>query len=300
MHNPELLYKVDEDLAATVSEVPVMLHLMQGFIDAGGAGQVAADHLRAHFGGQRLITFDIDELLDYRSRRPAMTFDSNTWLDYESPSLVVDLLHDRGGRPFLLLHGFEPDIRWEAWIGAVHEVVERFKVRLVVGVNGIPMGVPHTRPLGFTAHANRLELVKGQPSWFGAAKVPASASALLEHRLGAWGHDAMGFAIHVPHYLAQTGYPQAAMTGLEQIERVTGLSLASGALEVPAKEATLEIERQVADSSEVRTMIHSLEEDYDTSMETVGRMGPFGNLPSADEIGDELERFLADQGREEL
>ncbi len=295
MREPQTLYTVDEDLAGQVSDVGVLVHLVPGFVDAGGAGQVAAEHLTDRFEAQRLVTFDVDELVDYRSRRPAMTFDTSTWQDYDRPELAIDLLRDREGTPFLLLHGVEPDLRWDAWVDAVRQVVERFGVRLVVGVHGIPMGVPHTRPLGFTAHATRAELVADHPSWFGSVRVPASAGALLEHRLGRSGHDAMGFAVHVPHYLAQSQYPQAAMTGLAQVERTTGLDLGSGALEAAAREAGAQIERQVADSEEVAAVVAALERQYDDAVRAIG--GPDGptDLPTADEIGAELERFLAQQ-----
>ncbi len=298
MTEPTLLYTIDEQLAAQLSDeladAPVMVHLVQGFVDAGGAGQIAAEHLVERFAPQRLATFDVDELVDYRSRRPAMTFDHSTWNDYDAPMLVVDVLHDRAGVPFLLLHGVEPDIRWEAWISAVREVLERFGVRLTVGIHGIPMGVPHTRPIGFTAHATRADLVATQPSWFGTVRVPASASALLEHRLGRWGHDAMGFAMHVPHYLAQSVYPQAAMAALVQVEKATGLDLSSGALEPAARESAAEIERQLADSPEVAAVVAALERQYD---ETVHQLdaGSLGDLPTADELGAEFERFLAQQ-----
>ncbi|HMO09981.1 MAG TPA: PAC2 family protein, partial [Actinotalea sp.] len=254
MLDPELLYTVDEQVAAELRdshEGPVMLHLVQGFVDAGGTGQTAVEHLTDRFAPRRLVTFDVDELLADRSRRPPMTFDRSTWSDYDTPELAIDVLRDRDGVPFLLLHGAEPDVRWEAWVAAVRQVVERFGVRLVVSMHGIPMGVPHTRPLGFTAHGTRSDLVEEHPSWFGSVRVPASASALLELRLGRWGHDAMGFAVHVPHYLSQSVYPQASIAGLGQVEKSTGLDLASGALEAAARDAAAEIERQMAGSPEI-------------------------------------------------
>lgn len=297
MRDPEELYEVDEETAAQVSEVPVLLHLVRGFVDAGAAGQTAAEHLLERFDPQRLVTFDVDELLDYRSRRPMMTFDQNTWNAYDEPELVVDLLHDRDGVPFLLLHGVEPDVRWESWVAAVRQVVERFGVRLVIGVHGIPMGVPHTRPIGFTAHASRPDLVEEHPSWFGSVRVPASASALLEHRMGRWGKDAMGFAMHVPHYLAQSSYPQAAMVALGQVEKTTGLDLASGALEPAAREAADQIERQVDGSTEVQAVVHALEKQYDDAVRAIGP-SLLADLPTADELGAEFERFLAQQDDE--
>ena len=111
--------------------------------------------------------------------------------------------------------GPEPDIRWEAFARAVREVVEHFGVSRVVSMGAVPMAVPHTRPIAITPHANRPELVHGESPWQGELRVPASAQALLEIRLGEWGLDALGFVAHIPHYLAQMEYPQAALVLLE-------------------------------------------------------------------------------------
>ncbi len=126
---------------------------------------------------------------------------------------------DAGGTPYLLLHGPEPDTRWEAFCAAVREVVERFGVTRVVGMGAVPMAVPHTRPIAITQHANNVELIAGDSPWRGELRIPSSAQALLEVRLGEWGHDAMGFVAHIPHYLAQLEYPRASAALLEHVER---------------------------------------------------------------------------------
>lgn len=304
MRDPREIYTVDEDVAREVSlraetEGPVLLHMVRGFVDAGSAGQLAAEHLTERFETTRLATFEIDELLDYRSRRPTMTFDAASWTDYDEPHLVVDVVRDAEQVLFLLLHGTEPDVQWERYVAAVRQIVERFRVPLAVGVHGIPMGVPHTRPLGVTAHGTRPELTEEHVSWFGTVQVPASASAVLEYRLGRWGHDAMGFAVHVPHYLAQSAYPQASQVALTQVERVTGLDLGSAGLEEAAKAATAEIDRQVEASEEVAAVVRALEEQYDSFSRAIGRpnlLAESSELPTADELGEQFERFLAQQG----
>ena len=121
-----------------------------------------------------LVRFDHDQLFDYRARRPTMIFAKDHWESYEAPVLAIHLLKDLDGQDFLMLSGPEPDVQWERFVGAVREVVERFAVPLVVGVHGIPMGVPHTRPLGLTAHGTRPELVQEHTSWFGTVQVPAN------------------------------------------------------------------------------------------------------------------------------
>jgi hypothetical protein len=309
MLDPSEIYDVEPDAAELLDAArtglthsgPVLVHAVRGFVDAGSAGQLAAVHLAEELRTTRLATFDVDQLLDYRSRRPTMTFDSTTWSSYAEPELVLDLVEDAAGVPFLLLRGLEPDIQWERYAAAVRQLVERFDVPLTIGIHGIPMGVPHTRPLSVTAHGTRAELVVNHTSWFGAVQVPASASALLEYRLGQAGHDAMGFAVHVPHYLAQSPFPQATITALENVERATGLDLKLGALTEAAREATEEIERQVEASPEVSAVVRALEEQYDNFARSIGRtnfLGETAEIPTADELGEEFERFLAQQGND--
>lgn len=279
---------------------PVLLHSVRGFVDAGAAGEIAVEHLLGELATERLVTFDVDQLLDYRSKRGTMTFDSDRWVDYDGPELVIDHVTDKEGTGFLLLHGTEPDLQWERVVQAVEELVRRFGVSVSVGVHGIPMGVPHTRPMSLTAHATRSGLIEDYTSWFGSVKVPGSLAALLELRLGEAGHDALGFTMHVPHYLAQSTYPPAAVVALQHIERTTGLALGIGALDAAAVDARLEVEQQVAESGEVAAVVRALEEQYDAFSRSIGRpnlLAESAPLPTADEIGAELERFLAQQDR---
>ncbi|UJP38756.1 proteasome assembly chaperone family protein [Cellulomonas palmilytica] len=306
MLDPSEIYEVDPAVAAEVrarslaqGSGPVLVHAVRGFVDAGATGQLAVEHLIEELPHARLATFDTDQLVDYRSRRPTMTFDASAWTSYAEPELAVDLVRDAEGVPFLLLHGHEPDVQWERYVAAVRQLVERFDVPLTIGLHGIPMGLPHTRPVSLTAHATRDELVADHPSWFGTVQVPASAGALLEYRLGEAGHDAMGFAVHVPHYLAQSQYPQATIAGLRAVERATGLDLRTGELEGAATDATLEIERQVEQSDEVRQLVSALEEQYDAFSRSAGRtslLAQATDIPTAEELGAEFERFLAQQG----
>ncbi|MEP6761966.1 MAG: PAC2 family protein, partial [Sporichthyaceae bacterium] len=228
MLDPNELYVVhqsDGQDAAPSLERPVLVHALTGFIDAGSAGRLLRDHLLENFEHRLLATFDVDQLLDYRSRRPTMVFVENHWVSYDEPVLLLHVIEDAAGVPFLLLEGAEPDVQWERFMQAVLHLVETLDVRLSIGVHGIPMGLPHTRPTGVTAHAARLELVAGHPPWIGTVQVPGSVGNLLEYRLGQAGHDAMGFAVHVPHYLAQTDYPDAALVLLDAVAKAGDLTL---------------------------------------------------------------------------
>ena len=134
---------------------PVMIHALEGFSDAGHAIRLAAQHLKNTLDTELVASFAIDELLDYRSRRPLMTFKTDHFTHYEEPELSLYALHDSVGTPFLLLAGMEPDLRWERFITAVRLLAERLDVRQTIGLGTIPMAVPHTRPITLTAHANQ-------------------------------------------------------------------------------------------------------------------------------------------------
>ncbi|WP_084040287.1 proteasome assembly chaperone family protein [Demequina sp. NBRC 110053] len=282
--------------AVAPQEGAVLMHSLRGFIDAGRAGLLVAQHILEESDPVRVASFDIDQLLDYRSRRPEMTFSVNEWTDYDEPHLDLDLVSDADGTPFLLLHGFEPDIRWEGYIRAVRGIVDRMGIGLTLGTHGIPMAAPHTRPLTATIHGTAQELLPDAPSLFGTVSVPASAQNLMEYRFGQWGLPAINVAVHVPHYLAQSPYPQAAQKAMEAIEDISGLALSTDALDDEAARAQEEITRQAAESDEVQALVAQLEEQYDAFVEQrESGIQVDGPLPSAEELGAEFERFLQQQ-----
>ncbi|HEX6968666.1 MAG TPA: PAC2 family protein [Micromonosporaceae bacterium] len=297
MLDPFELYDLVDDPPAL--DRPVLIHALTGFVDAGSGIRLAHTHLLSSLEHRLIATFDIDQLFDYRSRRPPMILEEHRWVDYRAPKVELHLVRDDGGVPFLLLGGPEPDLQWERFVSAVVTLVERFDVRLTVGLNAIPMAVPHTRPTGVTAHATRPELLVGHDAWLHRVQVPASIGNLLEYRLGQRGRDALGFAAHVPHYVAQLEYPSAAEQLLTAVCLNTGLLLPVDRLRTAAELVRIDIDRQVAETTEATEMVRSLEEQYDAfargSRGDNLLAGATGHLPTADEIAAELERFLAEQ-----
>jgi len=173
---PQDLYRLADDVPELGR--PVLIQALTGFVDAGAASRLAREHLLTSLPSQIIATFDIDALLDYRSRRPVMTFVEDHWESYDEPSLALHLLRDGSNTPFLLLSGPEPDLYWERFTAALIELVERLAVRLVVGFNAIPMAVPHTRPTGVTAHATRRELITGYEPWLRRGRTRRGARAI--------------------------------------------------------------------------------------------------------------------------
>ncbi len=289
-------------LSAADGRGPVMIHALEGFSDAGHVIKLAATHLKNSLNTELVASFAIDELLDYRSRRPLMTFNTDHFTAYDNPELNLYALHDTLGTPFLLLAGMEPDLRWERFITAVRLLAERLGVRQVIGLGTIPMAVPHTRPVTMTAHSSNNELIADHQPWVGEVQVPASVSNLLEYRLSQHGHDTVGFTVHVPHYLAQTDYPPAAEALLAEVARVASLDFPFAELSKAGAEVHEKVNEQVESSAEVAQVVTALERQYDAfvaAQENRSLLERDEDLPSGDELGAQFERFLAQQAGDE-
>ena len=278
---------------------PVLVHALDGFLDAGNAARLAAEHLLSESSGRVVASFDVDQFYDYRARRPPMTFAEDHYEEYDAPRLVVRLNQDRLGAPYLLLNGPEPDTHWEGFARSVRHLVEHFGVRLTVSLGSVPMAVPHTRPVMLTNHATSAKLLVQENVWKGRIRIPSSAQSLLELRLGEWGHDAMGFVAHIPHYVAQLDYPLASATLLESVELVTGLQWDLDPLRREGERSLAELSTQIDDSAEVHEVVTGLEQQYDAfrrgaeASSGSNLLAEDQELPSGEELGAEFERFLA-------
>ena len=299
MPDPDRLVHIVDDVPE-LEGLPelAMLLVLDGFLDAGNAAAIGAAHVSREAGGGRVVaTFEVDEFHDYRARRPAMSFVRDHYEQYDAPRLVVRLLRDDAGTPYLLMHGPEPDNKWEAFAATVRQVVERLGVSRVIGLGAVPMAVPHTRPIAITHHANSPALLAADSPWRGELRIPSSAQALLELRLGESGHDAMGFVAHIPHYLAQLDYPQASVALLEHVERAAGIAVDLTDLRDAARSRDEEIASYLAANIEVFEVVQALEQQYDTfaraQAEGSSLLADDEPIPTGEEIGRQFEQFLA-------
>jgi hypothetical protein len=298
MRDPGGLY----DLTYEATTVPAGLHLvagLTGFTDAGSAVTQFSDHLLEHLDVREIVTFDTDALLDYRARRPIMTFVQDHLTDYKPAKLSLYLAKDELGQEFLLLTGFEPDFQWERFSQAIIQLVQRYRVKDTTWVHAIPMPTPHTRPIGVTVSGNRTELVDAMSIWKPSTQLPSNALHLVEYRLAELGHPTAGFVLLVPHYLADTEYPMAAITALESISAATGLIFPTEQLREENRDFLAKVEDQVEGNQELQRLIGTLEARHDTYLEENPLPSPLvdesGELPSAESIAAELEKFLANR-----
>jgi predicted ATP-grasp superfamily ATP-dependent carboligase len=298
MSDPAGLY----DLTVEAATVPSGLHLvagLTGFSDAGSAVGQFSEYLLDNLEVREIATFDADELLDYRARRPIMTFVQDHLTDYKPAKLSLYLAKDELGQQFLLLTGFEPDFQWERFSQAIVQLVQRYQVKDTTWVNAIPMPTPHTRPIGVTVSGNRTDLIDAMSIWKPSTQLPSNALHLVEYRLSELGHPTAGFVLLVPHYLSDTEYPMAAITALESISAATGLIFPTDKLREENRGFVAKVDDQVENNQELQRLVGTLEARHDSYMEENPMPSPLvdesGELPSAETIAAELEKFLANR-----
>ncbi|MDO5663159.1 MAG: PAC2 family protein, partial [Brachybacterium sp.] len=294
-----------EVIAAAPRGGLTLVHALPGIVDAGNSCRIAAAYLKDSLRHVRLVTFDADELIDYRGSRPQAVFDGVSYTSVEIPEVALYLMYDEADRPFLLLDGPEPDLQWRRFSQAIIDLVEFFEVDRVVSMHAIPMAVPHTRPIGLIAHANDPSLLDASSDDDAVRPdmsdqdteiiVPASFSALLERELGRAEHAALGYAAQIPHYLTRSDFPAGALALLRRVSTATGLELPLVELGDLTDAASNALSESLSDNEEVGGIVTTLEQQYDAMRDETGGAGiaTTMDMPTADEIGDHFERFLA-------
>ena len=278
---------------------PTLIVAMQGYADAGHAVEGSADHIKAALESRTVATFNNDELIDYRSRRPMVTLNQHEISDVEELELDMRVVKDTAGTPFLLLSGPEPDLRWEAFSEAVADLVERFDVSETICLYAAPMGAPHTRPLVVSAHGNDRELLGSMFTFDGMVTIPGAAAIMIERELHKRGRKVAGFTAHVPHYVASSPYPHATYQLLQSVEDSAKLKLPLRSLERDMAKVSRQLAEQTAQSEEIAHVVQALEEHYDSEMADYRERNPQAmmpgeaELPSGEEISEAFENFLA-------
>jgi hypothetical protein len=296
MRDPEQLVEFQLDESTGPRGLPLVAGLT-GFADAGSAVSQLSAYLLNTVEHRIVAHFDNDELYDYRARRTMIFFDQDHVSDYTPPKLNLYLASDEIGQEFLLLTGYEPDFKWEQFTAAVIRLIELFEVSSTTWLHAIPMPVPHTRPLGVTVSGNRSDLSESMSVWKPQTNAPANALHVVEYQLHALERPIAGFVLLVPHYLADTEYPVAAVTALESVSAATGLFFPTDRLREEGREFLTKIDSQVESNGELAKLVAGLEKRHDSYMEENPLKSLLtdedGELPSADSIAAELEKFLA-------
>jgi hypothetical protein len=99
----------------------------------------------------------------------------------------------------------------------------------------------------------------------------------------------------VPHYVAAMAFPEASVSLLDGVSRVSGLRFDDLDLRQAADASRRQVDDLISSNPDHVAMVRTLEASVD---ETEGN--PFGleDLPSGDELAAELEQFLRGESGE--
>ncbi len=274
-----------------------MYILLRSMSDAGQSQAQVSNELFGRLDSELFATFDADELVAYTSQRPRLTFLGDHFAGYQAPRIEIYLMTDEMDRKFWFLTGVEPDLKWERVIADILGFIDAFNVSLVVGSASLPMPVPHTRPVGVTAHGNRKDLIENISTWSPTVESPAGITSLLEIRLSEAGRDIVGYSLHTPHYLAESEYPAVAVATLEYVGAALKLALPTENLREAARLVDQQLAEQLESNKDVRQMVDGFEERFDAHVkEHEPRsllLDEDKQMPDAEELGASAEHFLS-------
>jgi len=288
------LYDFHEDPQASE---PTLVVSLEGWIDAGGAAAMAAETILASVPHKtKVATFDTDNLLDHRARRPVMHLVDGVNTGLTWPAIELLSTWDAEERDVLFLVGPEPDHNWPSFARSVVDLAESLEVTQVLGLGAYPAPVPHTRPVQLAGTASSAELARRVGFIRGTLDVPAGIQAAIEREAADRGLPALGIWAQVPHYAAGMSYPAAAARLVEGLLEAADLRFDAGDLDRQAKATEARLEALLADSDEHRELVHQLELHVDQEAEAQGDADGEIELRSGDELAAEFEKFLREQG----
>ncbi|MCD4549230.1 PAC2 family protein [Schaalia sp. lx-260] len=280
---------------------PILVLHFDGAIDAGVAGHIAVEQMRHALRTDRIATFHTDEFIDYRAHRPVLTVEDWVSTDLNMPEIIVERVDDDLGQPFLLIHGPEPDMRWEKFASHIRQIAEEAGVEITVSLHGVPAGTPHTRPAQVHIQATDSSLIPPQPQMMQPMYFPSPVSSFVQARLAESGIDGVALLGSVPFYMADRPYPAVSSAILRKLSELTGLALPVGDLERGAAEDIAALESFTEENPQIHETVQALETHYDalTGANGIAPLTSFSDdVTSAphtetQNIGDVIEAYLA-------
>ena len=260
---------------------PALIVAFQGWVNAGNVGTEASQHIAAD--GEVVATFDPDALFDYRSNRPVIDFVDGQLQHVDWPDLSLRRARYQK-RDVLVLSGNEPDWQWKALGRSVTELASILGVVEVVSLGGVPAATPHTYPTPLLTTASRPDLIdESEQLPEGLLRVPGAAVNIIELALTHSGIPAVGFWAQVPHYVAGPYYA-GTVALIDRVARHLGIRIDLGDLVDRVAEQRQQLDATIATQPDSRAYLERLE----------GMAAAQGEIPSADDIAAQVERFLRD------
>jgi hypothetical protein len=275
---------------------PVLIVMLTGWIDAGGAARAAAAAIEVESDASPVAEFDDDTYIDYRARRPVMELREglNSVLEWERITLATG--RDQAGHDLIVLSGPEPDMAWHRFTRVVGALATELGVPKMAHFGAYPFAVPHTRPARISVSSPSYDVLAKVPFLRSSIDVPAGVAASLEHEMHDRGIPSLGIWAQVPHYVSAMEYPAASVALLEGLEEVSGVAIDALGLRAEVDAQRNRLDRMIAEKPENEAMLRQLEELHDLAPtnDDDGEVSEL-ELRSGDEIAAEIQEFFKDQ-----
>lgn len=273
---------------------PILIAAFRGWNDAGDAASFAASHLARVWSTESLASIDPEEFYDFQSVRPQVELIDGatrkiTWPSNEfSAGRLPGSPHD-----VMVLIGTEPNLRWKAFSQIVIEVARMHDVELVITMGALLADVPHSRPVPVTGTAADQALIDKLGLQRSRYEGPTGIVGVLHDRFAAAGIASASLWAAVPHYLAVSPNPKAALALVNKAVELIGAGAEIDDLVRATATYDERISEMVAADDDVQAYVQLLEarSDERAHEEQIDEH----DLPSGDALAAELERFLRDR-----
>jgi len=283
-----------EHLDTVELDQPILIAAFRGWNDAGDAASFAATHLARVWNAKKFASIDPEEFYDFQAVRPHVELDEGFTRRITWPANEFHAARMSGGtNDVILLIGTEPSSRWRTFSDVVVEEAKRNDVRLVITMGALLADVPHSRPVQITGTAIDDELIQRLRLQKSRYEGPTGIVGVLHDAFARSGIASASLWAAVPHYLAVSPNPKAALALVDRAVQLTGLPADVSDLERATHSYEERVRDIIAEDEDVRSYVALLEERIDEQ----GREEQIdpSQLPSGDALAAEVERYLREQ-----
>jgi hypothetical protein len=269
---------------------PVAIAGFEGWNDAGEAASGVINHLGIAWQATPIGAIDPEEYYDFQVNRPVVEIEDGRTQRLIWPTTRISLARaEPSGLPrdVLLIHGIEPNMRWQAFSGELVDGLASLGVELVIVLGALLAETAHTRPVPVSIGSSDPVLVDGSGLSRVDYKGPTGIVGVLQHACAAVGIETVSLWAQVPLYVAPPPSPKATLALLRCVEDVLDLPLPLADLQEEARAWERGVDELAQSDAEVAEYVRTLEEAKDAT-----------ELPEAsgDAIAREFERYLRRRG----
>jgi proteasome assembly chaperone (PAC2) family protein len=273
---------------------PILVCAFAGWNDAASAATAALEAVAASLDSDVVARIDPEEFYDFQVNRPNIRLieGQTRQIDWPANTLVAVTVPS-AERDLVLLSGVEPNVRWRTFAEAILSVVERLDVRMVISLGALIADVAHTRPVPITGLASDPDLVQQLGLSRSNYEGPTGIVGVVHDACRRREISSASLWAAVPHYVAAVPNPKAALALLRRLEGLTGIAVDASELEDATERFDDQVDRAVSANPEIEELVRNLEAAQETELQ----LGE--DVPSADAIAQEFQRFLRQRGAEE-